>query len=98
MQTPPAPPELPVDAHKGDAGRVLAFVGARTMPGAAILVARAAQRAGAGLVTLAVPDRGVIAAGLRADFVLWNVKNPAQLSYAIGYNPHVQTVFKGQPR
>ena len=47
---------------------------------------------------LGLPDRGVIAAGLRADFVLWNVKNPAQLSYAIGYNPHVQTVFKGQPR
>ena len=60
MDTPAAPPDLPLDAHKGDAGRVLAVVGARTMPGAAILVARAAQRAGAGLVTLAVPERGLI--------------------------------------
>lgn len=60
MDTPPAPPDLPADAHKGDAGSILAVVGSRAMPGAAILVARAAQRAGAGLVTLAVPDRGVI--------------------------------------
>lgn len=46
------PPELPDDAHKGDAGRVLVACGSATMPGAALLVARAAQRAGAGLVTV----------------------------------------------
>jgi hydroxyethylthiazole kinase-like uncharacterized protein yjeF len=51
---PPKPPDLARDAHKGDAGRVLAVCGSRDMPGAAILVARAAQRAGAGLVTLGV--------------------------------------------
>ena len=62
MDTPPAPPELADDAHKGDAGRVLAFVGSAWMPGAAILVARAAQRAGAGLVTLAIPDPALVAA------------------------------------
>jgi len=62
MSTPLPPPELHRDAHKGDAGRVAAYVGSRTMPGAAILVARAAQRAGAGLVTLVVPDRALIAA------------------------------------
>lgn len=62
MTTPPAPPELATDAHKGDAGRVLAVVGSRAMPGAATLVARAAQRAGAGLVTLAVSDGCVIGA------------------------------------
>jgi hydroxyethylthiazole kinase-like uncharacterized protein yjeF len=74
MDPPPAPPDLPDDAHKGDAGRVLAVVGSPTMPGAAILVARAAQRAGAGLVILAVPDRGVIQcvapAAPEATFVL----------------------------
>ena len=47
---PPFPPELPRDAHKGVAGRVLAVCGSADMPGAALLVARAAQRAGAGLV------------------------------------------------
>lgn len=48
------PPELPDDAHKGDAGRVLVACGSSSMPGAALLVARAAQRAGAGLVTVIV--------------------------------------------
>jgi imidazolonepropionase len=40
-------------------------------------------------------DRGTLAAGLRADFVLWDVAHPAQLSYAIGANPRLQTVFRG---
>ncbi len=55
------PPALPDDAHKGDAGRVLCLVGSRLMPGAAILVARAAQRAGAGLVTVACQDPALLA-------------------------------------
>lgn len=55
-RTPPPPPELPVDAHKGIAGRVLLAAGSEWMPGAAILSARAAQRAGAGLVGVIVSD------------------------------------------
>ena len=50
------PPGLPPDAHKGTAGRVLCLCGSREMPGAAILVVRAAYRAGAGRVTLALLD------------------------------------------
>lgn len=46
---------------------------------------------------LGLPDRGVLAVGKRADFVLWDVERPAQLAYAIGANPRRQTVFKGQP-
>lgn len=49
-------PRLADDAHKGDAGRVLCVVGSETMPGAAILVARAAARAGAGLVAIGCLD------------------------------------------
>ena len=45
---------------------------------------------------LGLTDRGVLAAGQRADFVLWDVQHPAQLCYALGANPWVQTVFKGQ--
>ena len=45
---------------------------------------------------LGLPDRGVLAAGKRADFVLWGVQRPSELSYAFGSNPHLQTVFKGQ--
>ncbi|OOG42922.1 imidazolonepropionase [Polaromonas sp. A23] len=45
---------------------------------------------------LGLHDRGTLAAGQRADFVLWDVAHPAQLSYAIGANPRLQTVFKGE--
>ncbi len=45
---------------------------------------------------LGLSDRGVLAAGQRADFVLWDVQRPAQLAYALGDNPRRATVFKGQ--
>lgn len=45
---------------------------------------------------LGLQDRGVLAAGKRADFVLWDVQRPAELSYALGSNPRLQTIFKGQ--
>ncbi len=45
---------------------------------------------------LGLQDRGVLAAGNRADFVLWEVERPAELSYAFGSNPRLQTVFKGE--
>ena len=42
--------------HKGTFGKVLAVAGSLDYAGAALLVCRAAGRAGAGLVTLAVPE------------------------------------------
>ena len=45
---------------------------------------------------LGLPDRGVLAAGQRADMVLWDVQHPAQLCYALGANPRLQTIFKGK--
>jgi imidazolonepropionase len=44
---------------------------------------------------LGLTDRGVLAPGMRADFVLWNVQRPAQLAYAMGANPRRMTVFQG---
>lgn len=44
-------------SHKGDYGRLLVLAGSEGMSGAAVLAARAALRAGAGLVTLGVPGR-----------------------------------------
>lgn len=46
-------PERMRSSHKGDSGSVLIIGGSRTMPGAMTLVAQAALRAGAGLVTVA---------------------------------------------
>lgn len=54
------------EGHKGTYGRVLVVAGSRGMVGAAKLAARGALKAGAGLVTLAVPRsvQPVVAAGL----------------------------------
>jgi len=51
-------PKLPrrrPDAHKGDFGTVLVVAGSHAMLGAAVLVATAALRSGAGLVRVALP-------------------------------------------
>jgi len=47
---------------------------------------------------LGLADRGVLAPGMRADFVVWRVQHPAALAYAMGANPLRATVFKGQLR
>ena len=48
-------PRREPESHKRSAGVVLVVAGSRAMTGAAVLVASAATRAGAGLVTVAVP-------------------------------------------
>jgi NAD(P)H-hydrate epimerase len=49
-------PERPRRGHKGSFGKLLVIAGSLDYAGAALLVCRAAGRAGAGLVTLAVPE------------------------------------------
>ena len=51
----PLIPARAVDAHKGDFGRVVVVAGSVGKAGAAVLCARGAMRAGAGLVTVASP-------------------------------------------
>ncbi len=60
----------PADSHKGTFGRLTALCGSYGMAGAAALAVKAAQRSGAGLVTLALP-RSVypIAAGMLPEAV-----------------------------
>ena len=41
---------------------------------------------------------GQLALGYAADFALWDIARPADLSYAMGLNPCVATVFGGQVR
>ena len=48
-------PERPLDAHKGTFGTALIVAGSTNYTGAVLLAGQAAYRAGAGLVTMAVP-------------------------------------------
>lgn len=57
-------PDRPIDAHKGMLGRALVVSGSFSMPGAAVLTAKAAGRTGLGLLQLAVPE--TIAPGILA--------------------------------
>ncbi len=36
---------------------------------------------------LGLKDRGMIAPGMKADVVLWNVEAPGHLAYPLGFNP-----------
>ncbi|MBD2844334.1 NAD(P)H-hydrate dehydratase [Paenibacillus sp. IB182496] len=59
------------DSHKGTYGHVLAAAGSAAMSGAGLLCSTAALRAGAGLVTWAVPETLAPAlAGLRPELML----------------------------
>jgi NAD(P)H-hydrate epimerase len=49
-------PHRQPESHKRSAGYVIVLAGSRAMTGAAILAARSAYRAGAGLVTMAIPE------------------------------------------
>lgn len=41
---------------------------------------------------------GTLAVGKRADFSLWAIDRPADLSYALGFNPCMEVVNAGSPR
>lgn len=44
---------------------------------------------------LGLSDCGMIAAGMRADLAVWNVRDPAELSYGIGITPLHKRIFGG---
>ena len=45
---------------------------------------------------LGLDDCGVLAPGKRADLAVWDVEDPAELSYRIGFNPLHRRYFGGQ--
>ena len=49
-----------------------------------------------GARALGLNDRGRLAAGQRADFVVWDVGHPSELAYRFGYNPCQQVVVAGK--
>ncbi|MBU2942923.1 imidazolonepropionase [Shimia thalassica] len=46
---------------------------------------------------LGLTDTGTLAAGLRAEMAVWDVKHPAELAYRIGFNPLHSRIFGGTP-
>ena len=44
---------------------------------------------------LGLDDAGTIEAGKRADLAVWNVSEPAELAYRIGFNPLNKRIFAG---
>ncbi|MFZ2102452.1 MAG: imidazolonepropionase [Oricola sp.] len=44
---------------------------------------------------LGLDDCGVIAPGMRADLAVWDVEEPAELAYRIGFNPLHERIFGG---
>ena len=43
-------------------------------------------------------DVGTLERGKAANMVLWNLHNPAELSYRIGSNPCQKVMYRGQVR
>jgi imidazolonepropionase len=49
-----------------------------------------------GARALGLTDRGMIAAGLKADLVLWDVERPGDLAYPLGFNPLAAVIRNGE--
>lgn len=47
---------------------------------------------------LGLPDRGRLAAGLRADFAVWDAEHPREMAYRFGHNPCRRVVHGGLER
>ena len=87
----------PKNSHKGDYGRLLIAAGSRGMTGAALIAARAALRAGAGLVTLACPasEQPAVAAGL-SDIMTFPVPSSAGTFSLKGVGSVISLIKKKQ--
>ena len=74
-------PQRSRNAHKGDCGRIALYCGSEGMAGAAVMAARAALRAGSGLVTVVTP---------RAVLPIVQAAVPSAMARAVEDNPQVQ--------
>ena len=71
----------PHDTHKGRSGRVDILAGSAEYPGAAVLCATAALRAGAGLVFLHVPDEAAdgVLSRCPPEIIVRSIRSPEEL-------------------
>ena len=51
-----------------------------------------------GARALGLADRGTLAAGQRADFVIWELEHPSELAYRFGQRPAARTIIGGRER
>jgi len=51
-----------------------------------------------GARALGLADRGRLAAGLRADFAVWDAEHPREMAYRFGHNPCRRVVYGGIER
>jgi imidazolonepropionase len=51
-----------------------------------------------GARALGLADRGTLAAGQRADFVVWDLEAPHEFGYWFGHNPCRRVIFAGRER
>ena len=80
-------PRRSANTHKGDYGKLFILAGSRGYTGAAALCAKAAVRGGAGLVTLAVPERVYAVLAVKCDEAIvrpWPEDDAALLEMAKG--------------
>ncbi len=49
-----------------------------------------------GARALGLRDRGVLASGQRADFVVWDLEHPNELAYWLGRNPCRRVIVGGE--
>ena len=49
-----------------------------------------------GARALGLKDRGMIAAGLKADLALWDAERPGDLAYPLGFNPLAAVIRNGE--
>ena len=47
---------------------------------------------------LGLQDRGTLAPGQRADFVVWDAEHPREMAYRFGHNPCRRVIFAGAER
>ncbi|MCX7860931.1 MAG: NAD(P)H-hydrate dehydratase [Chloroflexus sp.] len=95
-------PARPADAHKGVFGKVLVLAGSINYPGAAVLACAGAQRAGAGLVTLATGRNVLALASLPPEVTLlpvaegdWGAIGPAAIDELAEDLPRYQALLIG---
>ena len=83
----PTVPVRPAESHKGDYGRVAIAAGSRGRTGAARLAAFGALRAGAALVTVAVPESCLAMVAQEPEYMTLGLPDEAGVATGAGLEP-----------